>query len=339
IMERVRIIVVGAGVVGLSTAVCIAESIPHCSVTVLAEKCSPDTTSDVAAGMLHAPLFPDIPVDRQKRWFKNTFDHLLTISESSEAADAGVFLVFGWEIFREVPREKRPFWSQDVLGFRFMTDAELKKFPQHKFGHAFTTIKCECLTYLPWLEKRFRKAGGQIQLGRVTDFGQLCQGYDIIVNCSGLGSTALAGDRQLHPVRGQILKVYAPWLKHFIRDGDGLTYIYPGAKSVTLGGTRQAGDWRLMADGEERVEIFERCCRLEPSLQKSLQLGDAVGLRPGRRNLRLEREMYQFRNRQVPIVHNYGHGGGGISLSWGTALETLQLVQQCVSDRPLPSRL
>lgn len=59
-MTRVRVAVVGAGVVGLSTAVCIAEALPFCSVTVLAEKFSPDTTSDGAAGILFANSFPGI---------------------------------------------------------------------------------------------------------------------------------------------------------------------------------------------------------------------------------------------------------------------------------------
>lgn len=60
-----------------------------------------------------------------------------------------------WQIFREIPEEKKPFWSDSVIGFRFMTDSELKRFPDHKFGHAFTTIKCECSSYLPWLKNRF----------------------------------------------------------------------------------------------------------------------------------------------------------------------------------------
>ncbi len=36
-----------------------------------------------------------------------------------------------------------------------MTDGEMKRFPNHTFGQAFTTLKCECLSYLPWLEKRY----------------------------------------------------------------------------------------------------------------------------------------------------------------------------------------
>lgn len=59
-----------------------------------------------------------------------------------------------WQIFKETPADKKPFWSEYVFGFRFMTEGELKRFPDHKFGQAFTTLKCECTSYLPWLEKR-----------------------------------------------------------------------------------------------------------------------------------------------------------------------------------------
>lgn len=60
-----------------------------------------------------------------------------------------------WQIFKEVPTTKEPYWSDLVIGFRAMTDRELKRFPDHKFGQAFTTVKCECSSYLPWLEERF----------------------------------------------------------------------------------------------------------------------------------------------------------------------------------------
>lgn len=35
-----------------------------------------------------------------------------------------------------------------------MSAAELQKFPQHRWGQAFTTLKCDCPPYLLWLEKR-----------------------------------------------------------------------------------------------------------------------------------------------------------------------------------------
>ncbi|KAF3831833.1 hypothetical protein GH733_000645 [Mirounga leonina] len=153
-MDPVRIAVVGAGVVGLSTAMCVSKLVPGCSITVISDKFTPDTTSDVAAGMLIPHVYADTPIPKQKQWFRETFDHLFAIASSAEAEDAGVHLVSGWQIFRSVPTEEVPFWADVVLGFRKMTEAELKKFPQHVFGHAFTTLKCESPTYLPWLEKR-----------------------------------------------------------------------------------------------------------------------------------------------------------------------------------------
>ncbi|EDL83236.1 rCG38204, isoform CRA_a [Rattus norvegicus] len=153
-MDTVRIAVVGAGVIGLSTAACVSQLVPRCSVTVISDRFTPDTTSNVAAGMLIPPTYPDTPVPTLKRWFRETFQHLSEIARSAEAVDAGIHLVSGWQIFRSVPTEEVPFWADVVLGFREMTEAELKRFPQYEFGQAFTTLKCETSAYLPWLEKR-----------------------------------------------------------------------------------------------------------------------------------------------------------------------------------------
>ncbi|XP_038155479.1 D-aspartate oxidase isoform X1 [Cyprinodon tularosa] len=338
-MKRLRLVVVGAGVVGFSTAVCIAEALPLCSVTLLSEKFSPDTTSDGAAGILFAAEFPDVPLERQRRWFKDSFDHLLAIAQSQHAPDAGVMLSSGCQIFKEVPANKTPFWSDLVIGFRIMADGELKRFPDHKFGQAFTSIKCECSSYLPWLEKRFREAGGQVEQRKVNSLQELSDGFDLIVNCSGLGSKELVGDAGVYPVRGQVLQVEAPWLNHFIRDGDGKTYIYPGIHSVTIGGTRQEGDWRLHVDKGDTQSILERCARLEPSLKKAKVLSEWVGLRPSRRNPRVERERVQLQGCMVPVVHNYGHGGWGVTIAWGTALDALELVRKCIQEMPQQAKL
>uniref|UniRef100_A0A3P8T744 D-aspartate oxidase n=1 Tax=Amphiprion percula TaxID=161767 RepID=A0A3P8T744_AMPPE len=290
-MKTVRVAVVGAGVVGFSTAICIAEALPICSVTLLAEKFSPDTTSDVAAGMVLAEVFPDIPLERQRRWFKNGFDHLLDIAQSEHAPEAGVMLSSGCQIFKEVPAEMKPFWSDTVIGFRNMTDRELKRFPNHKFGQAFTTLKCECSTYLPWLEKRFRKAGGRVEQRKVNSLHELSNNFDIIVNCTGVGSRTLVGDNQVHPIRG------------------------------------------------DSKSILERCSKLEPSLRRAKVLHEPVGLRPGRRSPRVEKELVELKGRQVPVVHNYGHGGWGVSFAWGTALDALGLVRQCLHEMPLQAKL
>ncbi|KAK2491623.1 hypothetical protein MC885_001900 [Smutsia gigantea] len=317
-MDTARIAVVGAGVVGLATAVRIPHLVPRCSITVISDTSTPGTTSDVAAGMLIPHAYPGTPLQKQKQWFRETFDHL-------------------WQIFRSLATEEAPFWADVVLGFRKMTEAELRKFPQHAFGHTFTTLKCEGPTYLPWLEKRIKERGGRILTRRIGSLWELHPSFDVVVNCSGLGSRQLVGDSKIFPVRGQVLQVQAPWVKHFIRDGSGLTYIYPGAASVTLGGTRQEGDWNLSPDAGISRDILSRCCALEPSLHGAFDIREKVGLRPCRPGVRLQKELLVRDGRKLPVVHHYGHGSGGFSVHWGTALEAARLVSECVQTLRNPT--
>jgi D-amino-acid oxidase len=69
--------------------------------------------------------------------------------------------------------------------------------------------------------------------------------------------------------------------------------------------------------------ILERARRLEPALANATVLGAAVGLRPSRPAIRLEREVLPDGRR---VVHNYGHGGHGFSLAWGCAAAVTRLV-------------
>ncbi|NXN92575.1 OXDD oxidase, partial [Rhinopomastus cyanomelas] len=330
-MAAPKVAVVGAGVIGLSTALCIAETCPSCSVTVLSDQFSPNTTSDAAAGMLIPHSCPGTAIHVQKQWFKETFTYLFSISNSAEASEAGIHLIFGWQVYKNTPDETPPFWSDVVLGFRPMSEAELQKFPHHRSGQAFTTLKCDCPLYLLWLEKRLKAAGAQLYTKKVADLWELHHEYDIIVNCAGIGAHQLVGDEKLFPVRGQVLKVHAPWVKNFIRDGDGSTYIYPGIHSVTLGGTREKDCWSLSPDPGTSKDIFDRCCSLEPSLRGAQVIKVKVGLRPSRQCVRLEKEVLSQGEVKLPVVHNYGHGAGGFSLHWGTAIVAARLVGECIA--------
>ncbi|XP_003215666.2 D-aspartate oxidase [Anolis carolinensis] len=335
-MVKAKVAIIGAGLIGLSTAVCISDSIPDCTVTVIADRFTPNTTSDVAAGVLIPHFYPGTSVHQQKQWYRETFDFLSIICNSPNASEAGIHLISGWQIFKTVPDEKVPFWSDVVLGFRSMTERELKKFPQHKFGQVFTTLKCESPLYLIWLEKRLKENGGQVQVRKLEDLWELYGSYDIVVNCSGIGSRKLIGDLEIYPIRGQVLKVHAPWVTHFIRDGDGLTYIFPGIHSVTLGGTREKDNWNLAPDSSNSKNILNRCCALEPSLQAAKDIQVKVGLRPTRSAVKVQKETLVRGNEKLVVVHNYGHGAGGFSVHWGTAKEATQLVKECIAALQQP---
>lgn len=153
--------------------------------------------------------------------------------------------------------------------------------------------------------------------------------FDAVFNCTGLGAQKLCNDIKVVPIRGQILKVQAPWVKTaFYADYD--TYILPGFNGVvTLGGTRQYESYNLEVDKYDSLSIRERCESLVPSLAKAPIVREAVGLRPYRSSVRVESEMIKDSNgKPLQVIHNYGHGGYGVTTSPGCAAYAVHLLQQ-----------
>ena len=93
-----RIVVVGAGAVGLSTAVQIQEAFPGNVVTLIAEKFEQQTTSDGAAGIF-TPSFTvpgGTPMDLFARWANDSFDYFKQLLTSKEGLEAGISHVTGY---------------------------------------------------------------------------------------------------------------------------------------------------------------------------------------------------------------------------------------------------
>lgn len=115
-----------------------------------------------------------------------------------------------------------------------------------------------------------------------------------------------------------------------ISDGPQSTYVFPRGNEVIVGGCSLKGVWSEESNIEIQKEILERACKLVPSLKNAVIMNRWAGLRPVRpRGVRLERETMTFGNASVQVVHNYGHGGGGISLHWGCAKDAVRLVGEC----------
>jgi len=111
-----------------------------------------------------------------------------------------------------------------------------------------------------------------------------------------------------------------------------LAYIVPRADACLLGGTHESGDWRLDADPETAQGILSRCRQILPALEHAQVVEHKVGLRPGRDEVRLELEPV---NDTCAIVHNYGHGGAGFTLSWGCADDVVNLVSSFATEKLL----
>jgi len=306
--------VVGCGVIGLTAAVHLREA--GVDVRIVTAAMPPETTSSVAAALWYP--YKAYPENRVLYWGSRTFE---VFEELARIPESGVRLREGVEIWREPV--SNPWWAGAVPGVRRCTEEELP--PGYSDGHAFVAPVVEMPVYLGYLLDRFASSGGRIERRAVSSLDDSGEAR-VVVNCAGLGARELVGDSSMVPIRGQIVRVRNPGLERFLLDEgnpEGVTYVVPRSNDCILGGTAEEGEWDTEPDPEIAAGILRRCAELEPRLERAEVLEHRVGLRPGRPEIRLERE-----DGGVPRIHNYGHGGSGVTLSWGCAEETLRLVRE-----------
>ena len=175
----------------------------------------------------------------------------------------------------------------------------------------------------PWLLQRTRDLGGIIEENVVGDLAEISA--EVIVNCSGIGARELCLDAEVKPVRGQIIYIdQDPGFGRFDQQPETLTYTIARRDCTVLGGTAQSDDWSLELRDSDRETILQKCEAVWPELDRSKIIGESVGLRPSRSEVRLESEVVNG----TLIIHNYGHGGAGVTLSWGCADEVVSLIEE-----------
>jgi D-amino-acid oxidase len=133
----------------------------------------------------------------------------------------------------------------------------------------------------------------------------------------------LCNDTALYPVLGQVLiALYDHPIPNIAYDEgpNSLAYIIQRKSDVILGGTADPGVASLDVDEPEAMDIIRRCSNLVPGLEYAKIQEIKVGLRPGRKKVRVERDPI------YPVVHNYGHGGSGFTLAWGCAKAVAKLL-------------
>jgi D-amino-acid oxidase len=306
-----RVIVVGAGVVGLSCAVRLAEA-GH-RVDVVARDMPLETTSSVAAALWYP--YRAFPFERVTGWARTAYDEFVRIAEASP--ESGVSVLPGTEVLREPAAD--PWWRDAVP--RLDRAATLPD--GYRDGWTFASPVVEMPVYLTWLRQRVEGLGGTVTRLALTALPD-GDADAVVVNACGLAGRSLAQDPSLTPVRGQVVYVEQFGLDHWWLDGTGPTYVVPRAHDVVLGGTDEEGSWDRRPDPASAERILERASRLVPTLAQARVVGHRVGLRPARPTVRLEEQRGAAGGR---VIHCYGHGGAGVTLSWGCADEVLALVE------------
>ena len=349
--NKARVLVIGAGISGLTTALCLRQK--GFQVTVIAEKFAPHIVSVVAGALWEWPPAvcgyhqDQLSLARSKQWCTVSYEKFFELAIEEET---GVFIrpanfYFRYEVeISPKARYKMEELQSKVQGFRH--DAALIR--EHgvneniglKDAYTYLAPMVDTDAYMKWLLFKVQGMGCVMLDQRIN--GELCKqekqlkkqfGVDAIVNCSGLGARELAKD-DVSPLRGALVRVkndgsWMPLVKHAhcVSHESGheqdMVFILPRGKNMLLlGGLVEPNEWNTditLSNYQPVRGMLERCVEFLPIL-KQAQLDPEepvrVGLRPFRQeNVRLEREA------GTQIIHNYGHGGSGVTFSWGCAQE------------------
>lgn len=299
---------------GLSCAVLLAEA-GH-AVEIWAAALPPRTTSNVAAAFWYP--YQAFPRERALRWAEVSYRRFVTLADRP---DTGIRMRRLVDLYRE-PLE-RPWWADAVPQYVRLAAHERPAGFAEAF--AFPSPVVDTRAYLPYLRGRFAAAGGTVVERRLQSLDEALARAEVVVNCSGLGARTLASDPEVFPIRGQLVHVDGPVIDDIVLDEhgpEGLTYVVPRGDHCVLGGTSDPYDDDTAPRPADSAGIVERCARIDPRLREAPRLAEIVGLRPGRSTVRLEAEP----RGEGLIVHDYGHGGAGVTLSWGCAEEAVGLV-------------
>jgi len=197
----------------------------------------------------------------------------------------------------------------------------------YKHGYLITTLFTECKNFLPFLMKQFKNNHGKILMMKVKNFQQINNDYDLIINCSWLGAKKLISNKLLKPVRGQILRINAPFIKHAILTDK--YYIITNSEIIIFGGSKPHDNWNTSVDIFDREFILDGCKTLFHGIaMENLIKEEWVGLRPFRETPRVQKEIFKFNGKNYLIIHNYGHGGSGVTIFRGCAKQVFDMVKE-----------
>eukprot|EP01121_Diplochlamys_sp_Union-15-3_P004886 TRINITY_DN15095_c0_g1_i1.p1 TRINITY_DN15095_c0_g1~~TRINITY_DN15095_c0_g1_i1.p1 ORF type:complete len:353 (-),score=50.73 TRINITY_DN15095_c0_g1_i1:22-1080(-) len=325
------ILVLGAGVIGLSTALQLLI-LQYSNVTVLSEHFPPFTTSDGAGGVWFP--YKAEPLEKVIDWAIKTREvlkHLTNLPECGVSYSTGCFVEVG-------KPESEPWWKTIVENYRVL---EKEKVP-HSFdyGYECTLPVIETHKYLQWLMIQIVSRGGKLVQHHVKNIKDCIQRYrpHAVINCTGIGSNSLFQDSLVYPVRGLTLKLRnlsnqrsSRWYLSETDKNRGLIYVFIRNDITIVGGTVDEKVNEVLVPKERIDKIYQNAIELVPELKNSIIVDKWSGLRPYREKVRLE---IDDTFSPVILIHNYGHGGSGWTVHWACAQNAVSLLQSASKEIP-----
>jgi D-amino-acid oxidase len=284
---------------------------------IFAKETGRQTTSSVAA----AVWFP-YHVEPAERVIPLALETCQALFDLARFPESGVSMIESRQFLRtgeiEIPDWAIPLGASVIPS---EVEGSLESFAS---GFSLRVPLTDTTIYLDYLAVRFRKAAGEVHANvRFRKLEDVDRKFDLVINCAGIGARELVQDADLEPHRGQVAIV--PKIENLyaaiVCDDEPLMYAIPRTNDCVFGGTNELSD-NLAADPATTSRIVAECSRVL-KIDKPSILAERVGLRPFRKSgVRLERD--QLRDGRT-VIHNYGHGGAGFTMSWGCAREVLDL--------------
>lgn len=315
-----RVAIIGAGVSGLTCAILFAEQ--GYETAIFADEIG-DQTNSAAAAAIWYPY--DVgPAERANAWALSSYRMFLELSPDPQNGVSITEL----RVFSRLGAISSPDWAQS-FATRGLAQSEIP--PAFISGFSIRVPLIETGRYLEYLGARLTSAGCSISGGlHFHELEEVDAGFDLIINCAGIGARELVPDPEMEPHRGQVAIVEKFDLPYaVVCDDPPLMYAIPRANDCVFGGTNDISDNRI-ADPRTTAQIIRECERVLGRSAPAL-LRERVGLRPARSSgVRVALE--KLRDGRT-VIHNYGHGGSGFTLSWGCAQTVLELARPWSHNR------
>ena len=337
---------IGAGVLGLSTANLLQTRLPHDQIIIVATELptSPYPTADYASMWAGAHYRP---VPRSSRQLEDEAEMAMRTADTmkriaKETPEAGVEVMKGVEYLENPPPENLKLRSGDIyagLNDQFCVMAQHELPEGVKWGCAYDAYCVNVPMYCRWLMYQFQARGGRVVQQRLNsaedafDFAQQLKVTKArtVVNCSGRN---FDHDPKTKVIRGQTVLVKQQYDKTVTRQNSDGSWSFliprPQGGGTIVGGSKEVEDLETQARPQTRDKLLHDAAKnlqdFVDTVDKFDVLKDNVGRRPWREGgLRIGIDQISPEHR---IVHGYGAGGRGYELSWGAAERIVELVLQ-----------
>ncbi len=304
-----KVLVIGAGISGLASAYRLVEH--GYQVTIISKEFSPNTTSNKAAAF----WFPFHVRNDQRatEWSKKSYYFFETLAKNS---------LTGISMF-PLLKASKPNSNDEDSWMDFMPEGSFAKLSSmdlpigYEIGYSATVPLIETQIFLPWLMNELMMKGVQFLKDEISSLAKINNDYEIIVNCSALGARNLCKDYSVIPVRGQVVLLEPNNFTRIFLDNQNPTYIVPRKDATIIGGTYEENIFDTTTVANDLSRLLKNALDIFPTLETKNVIGNWAGLRPFRDKVRLESD--------GNIIHNYGHGGSGFTLSFGCADEVVSI--------------